>query len=50
MVQLQEMNKDDFDPRSDKSMRGFLDEMKDKRINHYAEIVCVGQDVREQSR
>ena len=40
------MNKNDFDPKSEKSMRGFLDEMKEKKINHDAKIVCVGNDIR----
>ena len=49
-IQLVEMNKKDFHPTSESSIRGFLDEMKEKRINHDAKIVCVDDDIAEAGR
>jgi hypothetical protein len=44
------MNKSGFDPKSEESMKRFLNEMKEKRINHDAKIVCVGDCIRESSK
>ena len=49
-LQLDTINESDFDPRSEESMKGFLDEMKQKNINHDVKMVCVGADVRELCR